>query len=443
MKKKRKFGLSTQVNIIFTIITLITSLLFVIIFQHTVQNYAKNQANAHLDEYHKNVTYSYNNNVKLPITNYYTVLVYRYDEGRRVIIQNNQTFLVDEGFFIGVIQDFEDGYLTNKFDKKYYDIGDGQVYSLEPYTFFISYSDPTNNKSDIIITIFDGVYAKNFQEPIGNFIRIGFVSIIVLGNAIILLWSSIVVQRIKKLKNEVESLSGYNYQPTIVADGSDEITDLTIAIDKMREEIVQNEAVKTEMLQNISHDIKTPIAVISSYAEAIKDGITDVSDLDIIIKQSEILNRKVRQLLEWNKLEYIKDKSDFIEVSLKDIITNVANNHKYRGEIDIILDLDDSTYLAIVDNIYSMVNNIVENALRYAVNEIVIVLKDKKLTIFNDGEPISDQFLTGTFKPYEKGHKGQFGLGMTIVQRTVKAFGLELTIENLPNGVIFIIEPGQ
>ena len=402
MKKKRKFGLSTQVNIIFTIITLITSLLFVIIFQHTVQNYAKSQANSHLEEYHENVVHAYKSNVELPLTHYYTVMIYQYDEGSRVIISNNQTFPVDEGYFIDVIKDFEDSYFNNDFEEKYFNSGDGQVFSFKPFTFFISYLNSDDKTSDVIITISDGVYAKNFQEPIGNIINIGFVSIIVLGNAIILLWSSIVVERIKKLKNEVESLSGNNYQHIIVADGSDEITDLTNAIDKMREEIVQNEAVKTEMLQNISHDIKTPIAVISSYAEAIKDGITDVSDLDIIIKQSEILNRKVRQLLEWNKLEYIEDKRDFVEVSLKDVITNVANNHKYHGEIDIILDLDDSKYLAIVDNIYSVVNNIVENALRYAVTKIVITLKDKKLTIFNDGEPISDQFLTGTFKPMKK-----------------------------------------
>ena len=113
MKKKRKFGLSTQVNIIFTIITLITSLLFVIIFQHTVQNYAKSQANSHLEEYHENVVYAYKSNVELPLTHYYTVMIYQYDEGSRVIISNNQTFPVDEGYFIDVIKDFEDSYFNN------------------------------------------------------------------------------------------------------------------------------------------------------------------------------------------------------------------------------------------------------------------------------------------------------------------------------------------
>ena len=77
----------------------------------------------------------------------------------------------------------------------------------------------------------------------------------------------------------------------------------------MREEILKNDEVKQEMLQNLSHDIKTPIAVIKSYSEAIKDGITDVDDLNIIIEQTDILSDKVKKLLEWNRIEYIDEKS--------------------------------------------------------------------------------------------------------------------------------------
>ena len=46
------------------------------------------------------------------------------------------------------------------------------------------------------------------------------------------------------------------------------------------------------MIQNISHDFKTPIAVIQSYAEAIRDGIATLEDTNIIIKQADLLNRK-------------------------------------------------------------------------------------------------------------------------------------------------------
>ena len=88
-----------------------------------------------------------------------------------------------------------------------------------------------------------------------------------------------------------------------------------------------------------------------------------------------------------------------------------------------------------------MQSNIVENAIRYAKTIIKIKLHNKKLTFFNDGEPISEKFIQSRFKPYEKGDRGQFGLGMSIVQKTAQHFNLNLIVENVENGVEFTIEP--
>ena len=85
--------------------------------------------------------------------------------------------------------------------------------------------------------------------------------------------------------------------------------------------------------------------------------------------------------------------------------------------------------------------NIVDNSIRYAKSEIKIKLADKKLTIFNDGEPIEDKILENLFTPYQKGNKGQFGLGLSISKTTLNHFELNLRVENIPEGVIFTIEP--
>ena len=209
----------------------------------------------------------------------------------------------------------------------------------------------------------------------------------------------------------------------------------------MRKEIVNNEQMKQEMLQNLSHDIKTPISVIKSYSEAIKDGISDVDDIDVIIRQTDILATKVVKLLEWNRLEYIEEKQMYYPVDLRRLLTAVANNYKYRDNIKLILDLDNS-YLEGLDDYYvTMFSNIIENALRYAKSQIIITLKNKKVTIYNDGEPIDDKFLNNDFRPYQKGHKGNFGLGMSIVAKTAELFSLRVYVENVNNGVRFTIEP--
>ncbi|MDY0277350.1 MAG: HAMP domain-containing sensor histidine kinase [Acholeplasma sp.] len=440
MIKNKRMSLSTQINLIFTLITFVTSVLFIIIFRQTVHSFTNAQANKDFQYYHENLAkvIDESDESKFPSNSYYLYAYYESDNNFdqfEIVKQNDKTYL-GLSKIATIVKDYFEGNTTKGSNSL-------EILTYDKYTYIITYKKDVsdNSKYNVLITVSDGKYAQALREPISNIISIGFVSIIVLGNAIILLWSSVTVERIKKLEQEVAELGTNDYKKKINIEGKDEIADLARAIDQMREEILNNESVKQEMLQNISHDIKTPIAVIQSYAEAIQDGITDISEVDTIIRQADILNRKVKQLLEWNKLEYIKSSKDFYEVNMKEVIETVVNNNKYKSDIDFILNLDDSTFTGITDNYYSVVSNIVENGLRYAKKVIKITLKNKKLTIFNDGEKISDNFINEVFKPYEKGHKGQFGLGMTIVQRTVNHFGLKLTIENNDNGVSFIIEP--
>ena len=73
--------------------------------------------------------------------------------------------------------------------------------------------------------------------------------------------------------------------------GRDEISSLAKSVEKW-ELNLEHEQIKREIMQNISHDFKTPISVIKMYAEAIQDGITDESEIDVIIKQADTLNHK-------------------------------------------------------------------------------------------------------------------------------------------------------
>ena len=82
----------------------------------------------------------------------------------------------------------------------------------------------------------------------------------------------------------------------------------------------------------------------------------------------------------------------------------------------------------------------VDNAVRYAKNEIVFTLSEDEWSIYNDGESIDPKFIPSIFSPYVKSHKGQYGLGMSIVSKTLKHFGYTITVENIDKGVIFKIK---
>lgn len=271
---------------------------------------------------------------------------------------------------------------------------------------------------------------------------IAFAIIIVVGNIILALWSREITKRIQYLTRQVSSLSQTGYKKEIIITGKDEITDLSLQVERMRQEIEQNEKTKQEMFQNLSHDFKTPITVIKSYAEAIEDGITGVEDTKIIIEQTKKLEQKVNRLLEYNKLEYFDTTKPFKEIKMKRVIQKVLADYKILlKKFELIVDLDNSSFMGFDENYITVVSNIIDNAIRYAKTKISITLQNGRLTIYNDGDPIDEKYVQNLFKPYEKGTEGQFGLGMSIVQKTVNRFGYRLLVKNVNGGVVFIIEP--
>jgi two-component system sensor histidine kinase CssS len=89
------------------------------------------------------------------------------------------------------------------------------------------------------------------------------------------------------------------------------------------------------------------------------------------------------------------------------------------------------------------VENLLDNAIRYAKSEIVITLKEGYLSVYNDGAPISQDTMNKMFKPYEKGSKGKFGLGLSICNKVVNAYGYSLEAQNTEFGVIFRVKDRQ
>ena len=306
---------------------------------------------------------------------------------------------------------------------------------------FVAYTKDNMDTYSIVFT--DNRYAQALIRDISIKVNGLFLLIILLAVIIIYIWSNNVAKRLKRIKNHVLELPKNNYENSYIDTYEDEVGDLSKSIEVMREELYENEKIKQEMLHNLSHDFKTPIAVIKTYAEAIQDGVEDNNvSANKIIEQSEILKKKVNRLIQYNRLEYFNTEKNFEDVRMFDIINDIVINYKHQVEnINFILDLDENvTFKGFSENWYTVVDNIIDNARRYAKTEIKIVLKENRLRIYNDGDHIEDKFIDKAFKPYEKGSKGQFGLGMSIVQKTVDYFNMNLHVVNEDIGVSFIID---
>ena len=220
---------------------------------------------------------------------------------------------------------------------------------------------------------------------------------------------------------------------------------LDITVENMRKYLKENELYKNQMYQNISHDFKTPITVMKSYIEASEDGIeTKEKSLEIIKEQLNKLEIKVHSLLYLNKLNYIKEQKQNLNVKydISSIINNSVEKFKIaRSDVNFILEMDNNTvFRGSADMWEAIIDNILNNFIRYANKTVKITIKNNKIVFYNDGPNIDDSVLNNIFTPYEKGIKGVFGLGLSIVKKTLQFLEYDITIENVKNGVKFIIK---
>lgn len=86
---------------------------------------------------------------------------------------------------------------------------------------------------------------------------------------ILVIWSSIIIYKIDKLKSKVDNIDNEDYNHTIDFKANDEIKSLGYAIEDMRISLKSQGEYRNQMYQNISHDFKTPLTVIKSYIEAV------------------------------------------------------------------------------------------------------------------------------------------------------------------------------
>ena len=273
-------------------------------------------------------------------------------------------------------------------------------------------------------------------------ILIGISVIIV---AIIYWWNNIIINKIEHLKEKIDNLDNKDYKDEYLFKLDDEFIILSNAIDNMKVTLSEAEEYKNQMYQNISHDFKTPIAVIKSYIEGIEDNVTKPEDgIDIIKEETLKLEQKVNSLLYLNKLNYLKDKNIALsKIDLQDVIKDVVKKFQLqRPDIkwEIVYADKNTKFNGSYELWETILDNLLSNFMRYTKSNIRITIKNKKVLLFNDGEQIDENIVNNIFNPYTKGAKGQFGLGLSIVKRSLSLIKYDISVKNEKTGVTFTIK---
>ena len=313
------------------------------------------------------------------------------------------------------------------------------IYKNKIYYYYTLHNDDVTK----IALTNDTYIEKTKQDILNAILPVVFLAFLIIA-LILILWGSFIVRKIEKLKNKIDNIDNNDYDHSLTFQIDDEMRSLEVAIEDMRISLKDQEEYRNQMYQNISHDFKTPLAVIKSYIEAYNDKIEDANTvIDVISEQTDKLEMKVHSLLYLNKLDYLKESKNvkYELVDVEKIIDTAIKEFKFRRkDVKFIVNFDKSSkFYGTYDYFETVIDNLLANFMRYTESTIKITAKNNRLTLYNDGPNIDPDLLEGIFTPFRKGIKGEFGLGLSIVKKTLLLMNYDIKVKNEKKGVSFII----
>lgn len=196
--------------------------------------------------------------------------------------------------------------------------------------------------------------------------------------------------------------------------------------------------------QSVSHGLKTPIMVIQNCCTAYQDGIYGDEAIDIIMRESIVLEDGIKKLLYVSSFDHmLGKKNEFVAVDIAKLCEQCVKRFEASTN-GAAIELDVPQGIMINGNaeaLETLFCNIIENAIRYVKTKIRIFLKEdgaNYIIVFeNDGKPIEQKTMEMLFDKFYKGPMGSFGLGLYIARKIAIFHGGDIWAENVENGVQF------
>lgn len=251
------------------------------------------------------------------------------------------------------------------------------------------------------------------------------------------------------LGNHFEKIADRNWKEPFRWEGDQDFEKLSNQFEIMRQNLIRYDSAQKTFIQHASHELKTPIMVVKSYAQSVKDGILPKNNIeetmDVIIQESERMEKRVRDMLYYTKLDSLKEAPmEWNEFAFGSIAYDLENRFRVaRDDVHIQVKGDSVKVHGDREQLSVLLENLLENGLRYAESTMIMEAKEENdriiMTVWNDGEPIPADEIDHIFTPFRKGNKGQFGLGLAIVNRICELHDGSPSVKNEEGGVTFII----
>lgn len=294
--------------------------------------------------------------------------------------------------------------------------------------------------------------------------------------------STYITRPIKQLSNIAEKMSEMDFNARYEGSDKGEIGLLGKSMNNMSEKLEQNiaelkkanlelkkdidkkeklEIMRTDFLSNVSHELKTPIALIQGYAEGLKEGITDDPEsmefyCDVIMDEANKMNTMVKRLLTLNQIEFGNDEPEMERFDINELIASVADANAIRAgqkNMSIVFDNRNEHNFVWADEYKTeeVLTNYISNALNHCDGKRAIEVRTEKsenggtitVTVYNSGKNIADEDLERIWEKFYKADKartreyGGNGIGLSIVKAIMDSMGQEYGVRNVSDGVEF------
>ncbi|NLB52468.1 MAG: HAMP domain-containing histidine kinase [Syntrophomonadaceae bacterium] len=445
--------LSVQIWLVFAAITVAVSLLLLLIFPLTLRDFFTKEIYASIESSQSSIVGTSTNNEFLRGN----TGMQRRGQGQMMMRNNrvvNHLLISSQGIinsgslpvdFLSQVQ--EQAEQQTDSTKRYSDQAGGEK------IFYVITAVASEGEGAFLVSYMWDSYREDLVQTLFNRLAVILLMVLLLSWIPALWLARYLTHPLVALGEKVKKLADRDWHEPVSLARSDEIGQLGDSIEQLRIQLAAQDEAQQSFFQYISHELKTPVMVIRSYIQALKDGIYPKGDLhnsaQVIEDESLRLEKIIRNLLYMSKLDYMESRqSDHKLIHFNEIIEKVVDRLSWqRSEIDWVLQLTPVMIRGVEEQWVVVLENLLDNQIRYAKSKIEIYLRkdvrqpDKViLRIYNDGPVIEEDILENIFERFQKGNQGEFGLGLTIVSRVVNKHGGELWAENEKNGVSFFIK---
>ncbi|MCR4757031.1 MAG: two-component sensor histidine kinase [Butyrivibrio sp.] len=284
----------------------------------------------------------------------------------------------------------------------------------------------------------------------------------------------LISDQMKKLNFEAkyENLESYSNEIDVLGQNMNELSETLESTIKelkkaniaLKHDIAQKEEIdemRKEFLSNVSHELKTPIALIQGYAEGLKEGISDDEEsrnfyCEVIMDEASKMNIMVKKLLTLNQLEFGNDSANMDRFDIVDMIRNYIKSAELLAkQKDVTIKFDDYEPIFVWGDefkIEEVLQNFYSNALNHIDGDKIIEIKltqednHVRVSVFNTGKPIPEESLDHIWEKFYKVDKartreyGGSGVGLSIVKAIMEGMHQAYGVKNYDNGVEFYFE---